>query len=78
MDRDVRIIKNNLKNMSFKNVQNKIAKKGEYSEKTAGAILAGASRNASAKVKKANPKLLKVKGKTRKAPFLKRFQDEVM
>ena len=61
--------------MSFKSVQAKIAKKGGYSEKTAGAILAAASRNASTKAKKANPNLLKVKGKPRKAPFIKRFGD---
>lgn len=63
--------------MSFKSVQAQIAKKGGYSEKTAGAILASASRNASAKAKKANPKLLKVKGKAspKKASFLKRFGD---
>lgn len=59
--------------MSFKSVQGQIAKKGGYSEKTAGAILANASRNASAKAKKANPKLLKVKGKPKKDTFMKRF-----
>ena len=46
--------------MSFKAVQKKIAKK--YGMKKAGAILASATRNASAKAKKANPKLKKVKG----------------
>lgn len=46
--------------MSFKAVQSKIAKK--YGMKKAGAILASATRNASAKAKKANPKLKKVKG----------------
>tara|TARA_B100000780_G_C20995439_1_gene398170 strand:+ start:128 stop:505 length:378 start_codon:yes stop_codon:yes gene_type:complete len=50
--------------MSFKSVQNKIAKKSGVSKKAAGAILASASRNASPKAKKKNPKLLKVKGKS--------------
>lgn len=45
----------------FKAVQAKIAKKGGYSKKAAGAILANASRNASKKAKKANPALNKVK-----------------
>jgi hypothetical protein len=47
--------------MSFKSVQSKIAKKDGVSKKSAGAILANASRNASAKAKKANPKLKRVK-----------------
>lgn len=46
--------------MSFKAVQKKIQKEG-YSKKAAGAILANSTRNASAKAKKANPKLNKVK-----------------
>ena len=49
--------------MSFKSVQNKIAKKEGISKDKAGAILASASRNASAKAKRANSKLKKVKGK---------------
>lgn len=49
------------KHIGFKAAQSKIAKKGGYSKKAAGAILASASRNASAKAKKANPKLKKVK-----------------
>ena len=52
--------------MSFKKVAAKIAKKGCYSKKAAGSILASASRNASAKAKKKNPKLKKVKGKSKK------------
>lgn len=52
-----------LDKMSFKNVQKQIAKKDKVSMKSAGAILANASRNASAKAKKANPKLNRVKGK---------------
>lgn len=51
--------------MSFKSVQAKIAKREGVSSKSAGAILASASRNASAKAKAKNPKLLKVKGKTK-------------
>jgi hypothetical protein len=46
--------------MSFKTVQNKIAKEG-VSKKAAGAILANASRKASPAAKKKNPKLNKVK-----------------
>ncbi len=45
----------------FKAVQGNIEKEG-YSKKVAGAILAKMSRNASAKAKKANPALNKVKG----------------
>lgn len=48
--------------MSFKSVQSKIAKKDGVSKNSAGAILASASRIASAKAKRANPKLKKVKG----------------
>lgn len=48
--------------MSFKTVQAKIAKKGGYSKKAAGAILANASRKASPAAKKKNPKLKRVKG----------------
>jgi len=46
----------------FSAVKKKIAKKGGYSEETAGAILASATRKASKKAKKRNPKLNKVKG----------------
>lgn len=45
----------------FKAVQNKIAKKQGVSKKAAGAILAASSRSASAKAKKKNPNLKKVK-----------------
>lgn len=45
----------------FKAVQNSIAKKQGISSKAAGAILASATRKASAKAKKANPRLLRVK-----------------
>jgi hypothetical protein len=48
--------------MSFKSVQAKIAKKQGISKKSAGAILAKSSRNASAKAKRKNPNLKKVKG----------------
>ncbi len=47
--------------MSFKKVQAKIAKKEGVSKKSAGAILANASRNASPAAKRKNPKLKKVK-----------------
>lgn len=57
----------------FKAVQAQIAKKGGYSEKTAGAILASATRKASAKAHKENPRLNKVKGKPRKESVATRF-----
>lgn len=47
----------------FKAVQNKIAARTGYSQERAGAILAASTRNASAKAKKANPRLKRVKGK---------------
>lgn len=46
----------------FKAVENKIAKKEGISKDRAGAILASASRKASGKAHKANPRLNKVKG----------------
>lgn len=46
----------------FKAVQSKIEGEG-YSKGAAGAILASSSRKASAKAKKANPRLKKVSGK---------------
>jgi hypothetical protein len=46
----------------FKNIQSKIAKKEGVSKKSAGAILAASTRKASAKAKRANPRLKKVKG----------------
>lgn len=45
----------------FKAVQSSIAAKEGVSKESAGAILAAASRNASAGAKKANPNLKKVK-----------------
>lgn len=45
----------------FQAVQSSIAKKQGISSKAAGAILASATRKASAKAKKANPRLLRVK-----------------
>ncbi len=48
------------KHPGFKAVQKKIAKK--YGMKKAGAILASATRKASASAKKKNPRLKKVKG----------------
>jgi len=47
----------------FQAVQAKIAKKEGISNDRAGAILAAASRGASKKAKKANPRLKKVRGK---------------
>ncbi len=51
------------KHPGFKAVQNKIAAKEGISKEKAGAILAASSRHASAKAKKANPALKKVKMK---------------
>lgn len=48
------------KHPGFKAVQKGIAKK--YGMKSAGAILANATRNASKSAKKKNPRLKKVKG----------------
>lgn len=50
------------KHPGFREVQSKIKKEG-YSKKAAGAILASKTRNASAKAKRANPRLKKVKGR---------------
>ncbi len=50
------------KHPGFKAVQSSIAAKEGVSSKRAGAILASASRGASAKAKKANPNLKRVKG----------------
>ena len=45
----------------FKAIQAKIARKEGVSMKQAGAILANATRNASASAKRANPRLKRVK-----------------
>ena len=47
--------------MSFKSEQAKIARKEGVSKKSAGAILANATRHASPAAKRANPKLKRVK-----------------
>jgi hypothetical protein len=49
--------------MSFKKAAAAIAKKEGISKDRADAILASASRHASPAAKRANPKLLRVKGK---------------
>ena len=49
--------------MSFKSVATKIARKQGISKKSASAILAKSTRNASPAAKRRNPKLRKVKGK---------------
>jgi hypothetical protein len=51
--------------VSFKSVQASIAKKEGVSSQSAGAILANSSRKASPAAKRANPKLLRVKGKAK-------------
>jgi hypothetical protein len=48
------------KHPGFAAIQGKVAKK--YGSKAAGAILASSTRNASAKAKKKNPRLRKVRG----------------
>jgi len=48
------------KGMGFSAAQKSVQKEG-YSKKAAGAIIASSTRNASAKAKKANPNLKKVK-----------------
>ena len=50
------------KHIGFKAVQSKIAAEQGVSKERAGAILAATSRNASAKAKKKNPRLKRVKG----------------
>ena len=53
------------KHPGFKSVQASIAKKSGVSKKAAGAILASASRGASAAAKRANPRLKRVAGRGR-------------
>lgn len=50
-----------VKHVGFEGAEKKVEKEG-YTKKQAGAIVASASRNASAAEKKRNPKLKKVKG----------------
>lgn len=50
------------KHPGFKAVADKISRREGVSKQAAGAILASATRNASAKAKKANPRLKRVKG----------------
>lgn len=50
------------KHPGFKAVANKISKKEGVSKKSAAKIVAASSRKASAKAKRKNPKLKKVKG----------------
>ncbi len=52
------------KHPGFKKVQSKIEKEG-YTKKQAGAILASKTRKAPAAAKKKNPRLKKVKGKSK-------------
>lgn len=54
------------KHPGFSKVASKIAKKEGISKKRASAILASSSRKASAKAKSKNPRLKKVKGKSKK------------
>ena len=50
------------KHPGFKAVASKIAKKQGISKERASAIVAAGARKASAKAKKANPRLMKVSG----------------
>lgn len=50
-----------IKHVGFKGAEKSVEKEG-FGKKAAGAIIASASRKASKKAKKANPKLKKVKG----------------
>jgi len=54
------------KHPGFKAVAKKIARKQGVSIKRASAILAASTRRASAKAKRANPRLKRVKGKPKK------------
>lgn len=54
-----------IKHEGFKKVQEHVEAEG-YTPEQAGAIVANASRKASAKAKKLNPHLKRVKGKTKK------------
>lgn len=54
------------KHPGFKKAAAAIARKGGYSKARASAILASASRKASAKAKRANPRLKRVKGKKKR------------
>ena len=47
--------------MSFKEAVKNVMKGGKYDKKAAAAIIASASRNASAAAKRRNPKLKRVK-----------------
>ena len=51
------------KHPGFKKVQASIARKQGISKERAGAILASSSRKASAKARRRNPRLRRVKGK---------------
>ena len=50
----------------FKKVQAKVAREQGISMERAGAVVAAGARKASAKAKKANPRLKRVKGKAKK------------
>jgi hypothetical protein len=56
-------VANKSKHPGFKAVEAKIARKEGVPMKSAGAILANATRHASPAAKKANPSLKRVKGK---------------
>lgn len=54
------------KGMGFKAASKSVQKKEGVSKERANAIIAAGARKASAKAKKANPNLKKVKGKAKK------------
>jgi hypothetical protein len=49
----------------FQKVQSQIAKRQKISKERAGAILAAGGRRASAKAKRANPRLKRIRGKAK-------------
>jgi hypothetical protein len=59
-------VKHSRHHPGFKKVASKIAKREGVSKKAAGDILASASRKASSKAKKANPRLKRVSMKKKK------------
>jgi hypothetical protein len=59
---EIKMADKKVKHPGFKNVASDIAKKQGVSKKTASKILAASTRKASAKAKRKNPNLKKVKG----------------
>lgn len=51
-----------IKHIGFKAAQRSIMRRGGYSKKSAGAILASAGRKSSAKARRKNPRLRRISG----------------